>query len=106
MRRGEIYWASLPPPAGRRPVLVVTRDHAIPVLTKVTIAPVTRTVRGIRSEVPLGKDEGLASDCVANCDNLETVLKAALDAAPVGRLRAPSVRRLDHALRFALGIRH
>jgi mRNA interferase MazF len=104
VRRGEIYWASLPPPAGRRPVLVVTRDAVIPFLTKVTVAPVTRTVRGIRSEVPLGSAEG-SSESVANCDNLETVPKSALEAAPVGRLPPGNVRRLDQALRFALGIR-
>jgi mRNA interferase MazF len=105
VRRGEIYWASLPPPAGRRPVLVVTRDAVIPFLTKVTVAPVTRTVRGIRSEVPVGPAEGLSSESVANCDNLETVPKAALETAPVGLLPPGNVRRLDQALRFALGIR-
>jgi len=105
VRRGEIYWASLPPPAGRRPVLVVTGDGAIPYLTKVTVAPVTRTVRGIRSEVALGRTEGLATESVANCHNLETILKTAFDAVPIGRLRRSNIHQLDRALRFALGIR-
>ena len=106
MKRGEIYWASLPPPAGRRPVVVVTRDAAIPFLTRVTVVPVTRTIRGIRSELPLGRPEGLPGDSVANCDNLVTLPKTALDPAPLGRLAWSDVRRLDRALRFALGIRY
>jgi mRNA interferase MazF len=106
VKRGEIYWASLPPPTGRRPVVVVTRDAAIPFLTRVTVAPVTRTIRGIRSELPLGRAEGLAGDSVASCDNLVTVPTIALDPAPLGRLAWSDIRRLDRALRFALGIRH
>jgi mRNA interferase MazF len=57
----------------RRPVLVVTRDEAIPVLLRVVVAPLTRTVRGIPTEVPLGRDEGLAVPCAASFDNLQPV---------------------------------
>ena len=106
MRRGDIYWASMPPPAGRRPVMVVTRDAAIAFLTKVTVAPVTRTIRGIPSEVPVGRAEGLVGDSVVNCDNLVTLPKSALDQAPLGRLPSSGVRHLDRALTFALGIRY
>lgn len=106
MRRGEIYWASLDPPAGRRPVLVVTRDALIPHLTRITVAPVTRTVRGIRSEVPVGRREGISADSVASCDNLTTIPKVGVDPRPVGRLGPAKLSQLDQALRFALEIRY
>lgn len=104
MRRGDIYWADLGPPAGRRPVLVVTRSAAILVLGAIVVAPVTRTVRDIASEVRLGLDHGLPEESVAGCDNLLTVPKERLDPEPVGWLEAGKVVELDQALRFALEI--
>lgn len=103
MRRAEVYWADLGPPAGRRPVVIVTRDAAIPVLAAITVAPVTPRIREIASEVRLGPQEGL-DESVATCDNLLTVPKADLDPEPVGRLAPDQARALDEALRFALGI--
>lgn len=102
--RNEIFWADLGPPAGRRPVCVLTRDAAAIVLTAVTCAPITRTVRGIRSEVPVGPDEGLPEPCVINCDNIVTVPVDALDRSPVGRLDEIKRSELDRALRYALDI--
>lgn len=104
MRRGELYAAVLPPPVGRRPVLVVTRPSAIPVRTAVTVAPVTRKTRGIASEVPVGRRHGLRADSVANCDSLQTIPKASLGRR-LGSLGADELARLDRALRYALGIR-
>jgi mRNA interferase MazF len=102
--RNEIYWADLGAPAGRRPVCVLTRDAAARVLSAVTCAPITRTIRGIRSEVPIGRDEGLPEPCVINCDNVLTLPIASLDADPVGRLDEVQRARLDRALRYALDI--
>jgi mRNA interferase MazF len=104
MKRGEIYWGDLGQ-AGRRPALIVTRSSAIAVRTRVTVAPITRTIRGIRSEVPVGQDVGLPDSSVASCDNLVTVDKRVLDPDPVGLLTASRIRVLDAALKFALGIR-
>lgn len=104
MRRGEIFWADLGPPAGRRPVIVLTRDAAIPVLSAVVVAPITRTVREIASEVPLGPDEGLPEECVAVCDSILTIPKSRCDEDPVGGLPVTRIPELDAALRFALGI--
>ncbi len=59
MRRGEVWWANLPEPHGKRPVVLVTRDGAYAIRDYVTVAPVTSRVRGIRAEVPLGVEEGL-----------------------------------------------
>lgn len=83
LSQGEIWWAEAEDK--RRPVLVVTRTEAIPVLTRVLVAPVTRTVRGIPTEVPLGPEEGLAVDCVASFDNLQPIRKSVLTER-VGRL--------------------
>jgi mRNA interferase MazF len=77
-RQGEIWWAEAEDK--RRPVLVVTRSEAVGVLTGIVVAPVSRTVRGIPTEIPLGRDEGLASDCAASFDNLQRVLRSALTA--------------------------
>ncbi len=99
-----MYWADLGPPAGRRPVVVLTRDAACEVLAAVTCAPITRTVRGIRSEVPVGPAEGLPEPSVITCDNVLTVPKVDLDPDPVGQLGEVTRAALDRAVRFALDI--
>ncbi len=71
--RGEIWWAESEDM--RRPVMVVTRDAAIPVLGAILVAPVTRTLRGIPTEIALGQDEGLPESCAASFDNLRPVRK-------------------------------
>ena len=76
-RRGEIWWGEIED-VGRRPFLVMTRSAAIPVLHSVLAAPLTRTVRGIPSELPLGPDDGVPGECVASFDNLRVVSKAHL----------------------------
>ncbi len=104
MRRGDLYLAALPQPVGRRPVLLVTRSAAIAVRSAVTVAPVTRTVRGIASEVPLDATHGLRTTSVANCDSLQTIPKSALGRR-LGTLAPEDLPVLDRALRFALEIR-
>jgi mRNA interferase MazF len=86
-------------------VLIVTRTAAIAVRNAVTVAPVTRTVRDIPTEVPLGRAHGLRARSVANCDSLQTIPKQALRRRPIGRLEPEELLVLDRALRFALGIR-
>lgn len=76
-RRGEVWWGELPD-VGRRPFLVMTREAAIPVLRTLLAAPVTRTVRGIPTELPLGPDDGMPAECAAGFDNLRVVPKALL----------------------------
>jgi mRNA interferase MazF len=84
--------------------VVVSRTAAARVRPVITIAPVTRTIRGIGSEVPLGPDDGLRARSVANCDNLETVSKHRLTKR-IGSLDSHKLVELDAALRYALGIR-
>ena len=102
--RNEIYWADLGPSGGRRPVCILTRDPAIQVLDRVTCAPITRTIRGIPSEVAVGPDHGLPEEAVINCDNLITLGKTRLDPRPIGRLDPHTRARLDRALRYSLDI--
>jgi mRNA interferase MazF len=106
VRRGDIIWADLGPPAGRRPVCVLTRDAAIEVLSAVTCAPITRTVRGIRSEVDVGPAEGLPDQSVISCDNLITVPMTLLGRPLVGHLELGTRVKLDQALRYALDIEY
>ncbi len=104
--RGDIVWADLGPPAGRRPVCILTRDAAIAVLTALTCAPITWTIRGIRSEVEVGSAEGLPESGVIACDNVITIPVASLDDEPVGRLDLRARADLDRALRYALDIQY
>ena len=103
MKRGEIWWARMPAPAGRRPVVLVSRDSSYAVRSSIMVVEVSRTVRAIPTEVPLGKREGLPAKCTANADNLVTIPKAWLDAR-VGPLPAEKVAALDEALKFALSL--
>jgi mRNA interferase MazF len=73
-------------------------------LTSVTCAPITRTIRGIRSEVKIGSDEGLPELCVISCDNVLTVPLDHLDRGPIGHLDEIKRSQLDRALRYALDI--
>jgi mRNA interferase MazF len=72
-----VWWGEIDD-VGRRPFLVMTRSAAIPVLHNVLAAPVTRTIRGIPTEVPLGPDDGMPVECAASFDNLRVVPKAYL----------------------------
>jgi mRNA interferase MazF len=75
------------------------------VLTGITVAPITRTIRHIRSEVPVGMAEGLAHDSVIACDAVQTIDRRTIDPDPVGMLSSDKQRTLDQALRYALAIR-
>ena len=72
MRRGEIWWADLPLPVGRRPVLILTRNRAIDVRNAVTVALITRTIRNIAVEVRLSERDRMPVPCVVNLDSINT----------------------------------
>lgn len=101
MRQYELWWATLPNPAGRRPVLLLSRDPAYSYLHKVIIAEVTTTIRGIPQEVHLGRRHGLAGPCVANLDSLHVVPTASLRER-IGALPASRHVEVKRALGFAL----
>lgn len=97
--QGEIWWADLPPPNRRRPVLVLTRSRAIPILTNVTVAPLTRTTRGIPAEVPLTQEDGVPTACVISLENILTVPKSLLDAR-IAILKPDKMRAVFEAISY------
>ena len=103
MRRGEVWWAKLPDPAGRRPVVLASREAAYDVRSSVTVAEVSTVIRGIPSEVPLGPREGMPRRCVVNADNLVTIPKQWL-VERITPLSPAKVAAFDAALQFSLGL--
>ncbi|MBI2836182.1 MAG: type II toxin-antitoxin system PemK/MazF family toxin [Chloroflexi bacterium] len=103
MKRGEIWWAELEPPAGRRPVLLLSRDEAYSIRELVTVAPVTTRVRHIPSEVGLGVEDGMPKPCVINLDTITTIAMASLRER-LTTLSAEKLKAVEVALHFALGM--
>ena len=102
MRRGEIRWHTFTVPDKRRPVLILTRNSAIGFLNAVTVAPITTTMRGIPTEVFLGREDGLPADCAVNLDNIQTVPKSNLGAL-ITSLSSGRMIEIQKAVSFALG---
>jgi mRNA interferase MazF len=90
LRRGEVRWYSFAKPDKKRPVLILTRDSILEYFGETTIAPITRTVRGIPSEVALGPEDGLPQPCAVNLDHVQTVSQGRLGGLvttlPSGRM--------------------
>ena len=104
MKQFEIWWADLREPAGRRPVLLLSRNDAYSYLSKFIAAEITSTIRQIASEVAIGEDEGLPKPCVANCDNLRVVPKLMLTRR-AGELAPERWIEVKRAVGAALGWR-
>jgi mRNA interferase MazF len=99
--RGELWWCE-PPEVGRRPVVVLSRDAAIPRLRRALVAPCTTTIRGLRSEVVLEPgDDPVAKVTAVNLDSIESVSVAVL-ADRIGRLSDERMRQICAALEAAL----
>jgi mRNA interferase MazF len=101
VNRGDVYDADLP--GGRRPVVILTRNWAIPVLTSVTLAGITSRIRGLPTEVPVGQNHGLDGESVVNCDTIFTAPKSSLRRRR-GELDPESLDRLRSALLLALDL--
>lgn len=100
--RGEIWWCELPE-AGRRPVVVLSRDAAIPRLRRALIGPCTTTIRGIPSEVVLEPgDDPIPRTSVVNLDSAESVSLATL-VERLGRLGDERMLQICEALEIAVG---
>ncbi len=83
-----------------RPALVLTREAARGAMTKVTVAPITTTVKGLSSEVRVGPDNGLDHECAVALDNVVTV-PVELLGRTIGFLRAEQEVELARALVLA-----
>ncbi len=103
MKRGEVWWAELEPPTGRRPVVLLSRDEAYSVRSLAIVAPVTTRIRHISSEVPLGVDDGVPQDCVANLDTIATIPKECLRRR-LATLGPRKLTEIEAAITFALGL--
>jgi len=103
MRRGEVWWAELPAPAGRRPVVLLSRSEAYAVRELVTVAPISSRMRRIPTEVALGKEDGMPRPCAVNLDTLTTIPKRSL-AERLTTLAPGKLAAVERALRFALGL--
>lgn len=103
MRRGEIWWAALESPAGRRPVVLLSRDEAYTVRSLIIVAPITTRIRHIASEVLLGTDDGMSRDCVANLDTIATIPKDCLRDR-LTSLSPQKLKEVETAIHFALGL--
>lgn len=101
MNQGDIYWYTFRAPDKRRPVLILTRNSAIPFLTGITVAPLTTTIRSIPSEVLLTPTEdGVSSDCAVNVD--KAIQKSGLGTY-LTHLLLERMREVRVAVEFALG---
>jgi len=86
-----------------RPVVVLTRELVRPHLARVTVAPITTTIRGVSTEVAVGQANGLSHRCVVSCDNIVTVPKGAL-GAPIGFLLPAQEGALTAAIQAAFDL--
>jgi mRNA interferase MazF len=101
LKQYELWWVALPAPAGRRPVLLLSRNSAYAVLHKFIVAEVTTRIRGIPEELLLGPREGMPARCVANFDNVRTVHRSCF-VQRAGKLAAGRVPEVKQALGHAL----
>ena len=100
-RRGEVWWCELPQ-IGRRPVVVMSRDAAIPRLRRSLVAPCTTTIRGLESEVVLEPgDDPVPRRSAANLDSVDSVSTAVL-VERLGRLSDERMRQMCAALEVAV----
>jgi mRNA interferase MazF len=99
--RGEVWWCELPE-VGRRPVVVLSRDAAIPRLRRTLIAPCTTTIRGLPSEVPLDPSEDpIPRRSALNLDSVESVSVGVL-VDRLGRLGDDRMAEVCAALAVAV----
>lgn len=103
MRRGEIRWYKFSAPDKRRPVLILTRDSAIDVLSELTVATVTSQIRDIPSEVILNREDGMPRECAINCDHVQTVAKGKLGPL-VTIVSERKMTEVTRAVAFALDL--
>jgi mRNA interferase MazF len=103
VNRGDVWWVERPD-TGRRPHLVLTREPAIQVLTLIVAVPATRTIRGIPTEVPLGPEDGMPTECVLSLDTVTTIPRE-LFVERITRLRPDRMHEVCTALELATGCR-
>lgn len=102
LARGEVRLFRFPAPDKQRPVLILTRGSALEYLSRVTVAPITSTVRGVPSEVVLGPEDGMKQVCAVNLHNVVTVPQAGVGRR-LAQLTPQRLREVCAAVAFAVG---
>jgi mRNA interferase MazF len=103
MQRGEIWWANIESPIGRRPVVLISRNSVYQNRDSVTIVPITRTIRRIPVEVELDEQDGLLYPYVINVDGIATIRKLSLDER-ITSLSEEKMEQVNKAIIFALDL--
>lgn len=83
-----------------RPVLILTREQVRPYLNSISVAPITSTIRGVSTEVPVGPANGLDHESVVSCDNITTIPRKAIGRL-LGYLHADQEPHLAQAIATA-----
>lgn len=104
MRRGEIRWYTFAAPDKRRPVLLLTRSNVIDTLNEIIVAPATRTIRGLATEVLLSNADGMPEACALNFDHIGLVQRSRLGAV-ITELPPSRWSEIEQALLVACGFR-
>jgi mRNA interferase MazF len=104
VRRGEIRWYTFAAPDKRRPVLLLTRTSVIDTLNEIIVAPATRTIRGLATEVVLSTADGMPEICALNFDHVSLVQRSKLGAV-ITELQPTRWPEIEQALLVACGFR-
>jgi mRNA interferase MazF len=103
-RRGDVWWADLHDPWGRRPVLLIARDQAYSTLSRFVVAPLTTRIRRISTAVLLNpSSHPVPAQCVVSLDHVNVIERAWL-VDPIGQLSEDRMAAIDLALDLSLGI--
>jgi mRNA interferase MazF len=102
VNRGEVRLVRFPALDKERPVVILTRQTSLRHLTRVTVAPITSTIRGVDSEVVLTSEDGMKHPCAVNLHNVMTLAQRVIGRS-VGQLSATRMREICRAMHFALG---
>jgi mRNA interferase MazF len=104
LKRGDIYLYDFKKPDKTRPVVLLSRDDVIPLLTTVMVAPILSTIYGVPSEVIVGVEHGLKNTSAINLDHVQTVDKNRLTTF-IAHLNEPVMEQVCEALAKAVGCR-
>ena len=103
MKRGEVRWYKFKSPDKKRPVVILTRNSILDYLGKVTVVPITSTIRDIPSEVLLSKEDGMHNDCAINCDHIQAVSKEKIGSL-ITTLSNEKPFQVRNAINFSLNL--
>jgi mRNA interferase MazF len=103
MNRGDVHWVLFPEPTGHRPALILTRQAGLRILTAVTVAPITTTLRDIPTRVVLDVADGLPTLCCVNLDAIQTIARD-LIGDHIASLSSERLLQVRNATVFALGL--